>query len=242
MNEELTRNERLAAIGEMSSAISHQLLQKVGLVGLQSSLLRDVLLDDTTSSHERLQEGRERAEQLDESIADLNTTLSDLLIFSKEVSLHREECRLGALLQEAADEVQAAASLHGVTLLSRFESEDITLCLDRIKLKQAILNLLTNAVEASSSGDSVELAVQFGGDSRVIQIRVSDRGPGIAEANLEHIFSPFFSTKTQGTGLGLTFTQKIVSLHGGRVFARNNPQGGATFIIELPCQSSPTRA
>jgi signal transduction histidine kinase len=242
MNEELTRNERLAAIGEMSSAISHQLLQKVGLVGLQSSLLRDVLLDDTTSSHERLQEGRERAEQLDESIADLNTTLSDLLIFSKEVSLHREECRLGALLQEAADEVQAAASLHGVTLLYRFESEDITLCLDRIKLKQAILNLLTNAVEASSSGDNVELAVQFGGDSRDIQIRVSDRGPGIAEANLEHIFSPFFSTKTQGTGLGLTFTQKIVSLHGGRVFARNNPQGGATFIIELPCQSSPTRA
>ena len=88
MNVELARSERLAAVGQMSSAISHQLLQKVGLVGLQSSLLRDILLDDSALAEERLREGRERVEQLDESIADLSTTLSDLLIFSKDVALH----------------------------------------------------------------------------------------------------------------------------------------------------------
>jgi signal transduction histidine kinase len=237
MNAELARNERLAAIGEMSSAISHQLLQKVGLVGLQSSLLRDVLLDDLTSSDERLHEGRERVEQLDESIADLNATLSDLLIFSKEVSLHREACNLTDLLQEAIDEVQATATVRGITLRYRFEADETPLAVDRIKLKQAVLNLLTNAVEVSLVGDQVELIVQTDTTAEVVQIRVSDRGSGIAESNLDHIFAPFFSTKAQGTGLGLTFTQKIVALHGGRVIAHNNPQGGATFIIELPRQS-----
>lgn len=241
MNAELARNERLAAIGEMSSAISHQLLQKVGLVGLQSALLRDVLLDDMTSSDERLYEGRERVEQLDESIADLNATLSDLLIFSKEVSLHREECHLADLLQEAVDEVQATVTVRGITLHYRFEADETPLALDRIKLKQAVLNLLTNAVEASSAGDQVELLVQTDTNAEVVQIRVSDCGSGIAESNLGHIFSPFFSTKTQGTGLGLTFTQKIIALHGGRVTAHNNPQGGATFIIELPRQDTAER-
>lgn len=236
MNAELARNERLAAIGEMSSAISHQLLQKVGLVGLQSSLLRDVLLDDAVPSQERLLEGRERVEQLDVSIADLNATLSDLLIFSKEVSLHRSECSLEALLREAVGEVQAAAELRGVQIHCRFGPDETLLSLDRIKFRQAILNLLTNAVDVSSVGDLVELSVQADGTSGTLLIRISDCGPGIAESNLEHIFSPFFSTKAQGTGLGLTFTQKIIALHGGRVSAKNNPQAGSTFIIELPQQ------
>jgi signal transduction histidine kinase len=140
-------------------------------------------------------------------------------------------------LQEAVDEVQAAASLRRITLLYRCELNGISLSLDRIKLKQAVLNLLTNAVEASSVGDQVELTVQSDAEADVIQVRVADHGPGIAESNLGHVFSPFFSTKAQGTGLGLTFAQKIVSLHGGRIIAENNPQGGATFIIELPRQS-----
>lgn len=242
MNAEVTRHERLATIGEMSSAISHQLLQKVGLVGLQSSLLRDVLLDDAVSSDERLQEGRERVEQLDVSIADLNATLSDLLIFSKEVSLHRDECCLETLLRDAVSEVQAAAQFRGVRIHCRFSSGETLLSLDRIKFKQAILNLLTNAVDASSVGDQVELATQTDGESGDILIRVSDSGPGIAETNLERIFSPFFSTKAQGTGLGLTFTQKIISLHGGQIAAKNNSQGGSAFIIELPRQSLTVRA
>lgn len=236
MNADLARSERLAAIGEMSSAISHQLLQKVGLVGLQSSLLRDVLLDDAVPSQERLLEGRERVEQLDVSIADLNATLSDLLIFSKEVSLHRSECRLETLLREAVGEVQAAAELRGVRIQCRFGPDETLLSLDRIKFRQAILNLLTNAVDVSSFGDLVELSVQTDGRSGNLLIRISDCGPGIAESNLEHIFSPFFSTKAQGTGLGLTFTQKIIALHGGRVAAKNNPQAGSTFVIELPRQ------
>ena len=151
MNTELARNERLAAVGEMSSAISHQLLQKVGLVGLQSSLLRDVLLDDAMAMEERLHESRERVEQLDESIADLNTTLSDLLIFSKDVALHLNPYLLCPLLREAVEEVSAVSKPRKVFVAFHGAHEDTLAIIDRIKLKQALLNLLTNAIEASPS-------------------------------------------------------------------------------------------
>ena len=232
MNIELARSEKLAAIGEMSSAISHQLLQKVGLVGLQSSLLRDVLLEDSSPVAVRVSEGRERVEQLDESIADLNTTLSDLLIFSKDVSLHLDPCQLDLFLQEVAEEVRGFAASREVTILIQSDSHSSLATIDRIKIKQATLNLLTNAIEASLPNGQVELALLEEGGK--VQIHISDTGSGIPEQILEKIFAPFFSTKTRGTGLGLTFAQKIVALHGGEIHAKNNLRGGATFVICLP--------
>ncbi|HXG18961.1 MAG TPA: HAMP domain-containing sensor histidine kinase [Methylomirabilota bacterium] len=232
MNAELARNERLAAIGEMSSAISHQLLQKVGLLRLQCSLLCDVLLDEAATAEARLSEGRERVEQLDDSITELNTTLSDLLIFSKDVSLQLDRRSLGPLLHEAVEEVRALAERRGVTIVCLVDDGTQPVSVDGIKLKQALLNVLTNAVEASPAQASITLALEE--DAEQVRIRVSDSGPGIPEDKLEQIFSPFFSTKAQGTGLGLTFAQKIIALHGGRLTASNNIQGGATFIIDLP--------
>jgi signal transduction histidine kinase len=105
---------------------------------------------------------------------------------------------------------------------------------DCIKLKQAVLNLLANAVDASPVNGQVELAWRE--DEQWVEIDVTDQGAGIPASDVERVFSPFFSTKAQGTGLGLTFAQKIVSLHGGTITARNNPQGGATFSIALPRQ------
>lgn len=232
MNMELARSEKLAAVGEMSSAISHQLLQKVGLVGLQSSLLRDVLLDDSSPVTARVNEGRERVEQLDESIADLNTTLSDLLIFSKDVSLHLDSCQLHLLLQEVEEEVCGFARSHEIVVLVRSNANPLFVTIDRIKIKQALLNLLTNAIEASLPNGQVDLALLE--EEERVQIHISDAGVGIPENILEKIFSPFFSTKARGTGLGLTFAQKIVTLHGGEIRVKNNLNNGATFVIFLP--------
>ncbi len=233
MHVELARSGRLAAIGEMSSAISHQLLQKVGLVGLQCTLLRDLLFEETLFTEEKLREGRERAEQLDESIAELNTTLSDLLIFSKDVALHREACDCDVFLREIVDEMRALANIRGIEVAYQCETTEMRIfSIDRIKMKQALLNLLTNAVEAAPSQTRVSLVLRDNVDE--LQIAVADQGKGIAPADSERIFVPFFSTKAQGTGLGLTFAQKIVSLHGGALTANNNPLGGATFVVTLP--------
>lgn len=232
MNLELARNERLAAIGQMSSAISHQILQKVGLLGLQCALLRDVLHDGTAAPETLLSEGKERVEQLDLTINDLNATLADLLIFSRDFALHRDMGSLDPLLRGLIEELRASAATRRVEMGYRCESGDGLFLFDRIKLKQAVLNLLTNALEASPRGGRVDIVLRE--QNGCVQVVISDQGAGIAEEDVTRVFSPFFSTKEKGTGLGLTFTQKIAALHKGEVTARNNPGGGATFLVELP--------
>ena len=237
MNFELARSERMAAIGQMSSTISHQILQKVGLLGLQCDLLREVLQDHAVPLETLVGEAQEKVEQLDGAINDLNTTLADLLIFSRDFALQFEQCDLRALVREAVEEMHEAAAMREVALVCFNEgisdkgSEIFPL--DRIKLKQALLNLITNALEASPSLGRVDVLLRKQQSS--MQIAIMDQGPGIAEDDMERLFAPFFSTKKQGSGLGLTFARKIIELHHGTLIAMNNSTGGATFLAELPC-------
>lgn len=247
LNVNMARSERMAAIGQMSSTISHQILQKIGLLGLQCDLLRDSLNEtdrpasDTTAEEngadvrgdEWRDDSRRRVEQLDASITDLNATLSDLLVFSREFAVHRESGSLTGLLREAGNEVGDAAHARGVSLRYEFDGQGGTsFTFDHIKLKQAVLNLLTNALDASPRGGTVTVSAHEA-DGRV-RITVRDTGHGIPDEMREQIFSPFVSTKKTGSGLGLAFTQKIVELHGGTVSVRNNAGGGASFVLDLP--------
>ena len=247
LNVDMARSERMAAIGQMSSTISHQILQKIGLLGLQCDLLRDSLdetdrpASDTPAEEngadvrgdEWRDDARRRVEQLDASITDLNATLSDLLVFSREFAVHRESGSLTGLLREAGNEVGDAAHARGVSLRYEFDGRgETSFTFDHIKLKQAVLNLLTNALDASPRGGTVTVSAHEA-DGRV-RITVRDTGHGIPDEMREQIFSPFVSTKKTGSGLGLAFTQKIVELHGGTVSVRNNAGGGASFVLDLP--------
>ena len=232
MTQDLLRNERMVAIGQMSSTISHQILQKVGLLGLQCDVLGDSLRDKSIPVAERLSEGQEQSARLDVSIDDLNATLSDLLIFSRDVAVQVEPYSLDMLLGEILQELQSAAAAQEVELVYLCEGGDETFPLDRIKLKQALLNVLTNAIEASPVGEQVEICLQR--YDATVQVTIRDQGCGIVEADFDRVFSPFFSTKETGSGLGLPFARKIVELHGGTLRAVNNLDRGATFILTVP--------
>ena len=234
MNIDMARSERMAAIGQMSSTISHQILQKIGLLGLQCDLLRDTLEDDQPQADETRGEAQQRVEQLDAAITDLNTTLSDLLVFSRDFAIHREGGSLTELVREAGHEIEEAARSRGITMQYQFDERIVTarVPFDRIKLKQAILNLLTNALEASPNSGQITLGVRGMGKS--VQVLVADTGTGIPQDVREQIFAPFVSTKKTGSGLGLAFTQKIIELHNGTVSAHNNSDRGATFTLEIP--------
>jgi signal transduction histidine kinase len=231
MNLDLARNERLAAIGQMSSAISHQILQKVGLLGLQCDLLREVLQEGVPPASV-VTEAQERVEYLDQTLKDLNQTLSDLLVFSRDFVLHREPCSLDHLVSEVVNEMRAAATARRVAIAYRCEGRLIPLAVDHIKLKQALLNLLKNAVEASPAMG--EVVVTLGASAQQAYVSMQDHGQGIAEVDIPRLFSPFFSTKEKGTGLGLTFAQKIVELHKGQIVVSNNSDAGVTFRVEMP--------
>src|SRR5439155_12898310 len=103
---------------------------------------------------------------------------------------------------------------------------------DEHQLRQALLNLMRNAVEAMSGGG--RLALAMASDGKLVTLRISDSGQGIAADHLDKIFDPFFSTKEHGTGLGLALTQQIVVEHGGSIDVQSAPGKGTTFTVRLP--------
>ena len=240
LNRELEHRERLSAIGKMSSVVSHQILQQLGVIGIYADLIRHAEPDG--EPRKALEEARGKAAAIEGALGDVNRVLTDLLVFSRDLRLNLYTHPLGAIVDEVADEGRAEAVERGVVL--RIQSiEPVDLTVDKLKLKQALLNLVRNAIQASPRGSEVTIStVVEGGD---VVFAVSDQGPGVPEKDREAIFTPFFTTKEQGSGLGLAIARVFVDAHGGRIWAEPGQRKGSVFRVRLPLQaaaSSATRA
>ena len=238
LNRELEHRERLSAIGKMSSVVSHQMLQQLGIIRLHADLIRHVEPDgDPTRA---LGQVAEHAARIDDALEGVNRVLTDLLVFSRDLRLNLYEHPLDRVLAESAEECEPQARERGVTVRLVCEP-DVSVVLDKLKTKQAVTNLVRNALDVSPPGSEVLLE----GRSRdgTVEIAVTDRGPGVAPAARETIFTPFFTTKESGTGLGLAIAREFVVAHRGRIDVEAPPAGGARFTIRLPAHpDAATRA
>jgi signal transduction histidine kinase len=234
LNRELEHRERLSAIGKMSSVVSHQILQQLGVIGIYADLIRNA--DDASDPNAVLAQTRGNATAIEGALRDVNRVLTDLLVFSKDLRLNLYEHPLGRVIDESVQECQAAAAERRVAL--RLECpETINLTLDKLKMKQALVNILHNAIEASPPGG--EVAVRAGRRDGGVEVAVSDQGPGVPEGDREAVFAPFFTTKERGTGLGLAIAREFTEAHGGQLRVEGRTDGaGATFIVRLPLARS----
>ncbi|MBI4516927.1 MAG: HAMP domain-containing histidine kinase [Deltaproteobacteria bacterium] len=230
LNRELEHRERLSAIGKMSSVVSHQILQQLGVIGIYADLIRNS--GGETDPPGALADARRNAAAIEAALQDVNRVLTDLLVFSRDLRLNLYDHPLQLVIEEALDDCRAEASARDVTV--RAEGIlDITLTVDKLKIKQALVNIIRNAIEVSPPASAVVVRSALGGGN--VEVTVSDRGPGVAEADREAIFAPFFTTKEQGTGLGLAIARQFAEAHGGRAWAEANRDGhGSTFTIRLP--------
>jgi two-component system NtrC family sensor kinase len=234
--QEQIRTERLAAIGQAVTGLSHHTKNIVtGLSG--SADLIDMGLQ------QRNAEVLNRAWPVfRRSVKRISEFVQDMLSFSKERVPVREECEVAHLLTEAYDtyaelfarqELDVKIDAHGVTGPIYADPQGLYRCL---------VNLLMNAAEAvPRPGGRIRITACTRGDQ--VEIVVQDNGPGVPEENRKKIFDPFFSTKgAQGTGLGLAVTAKIIHEHGGELSLENSPEGGAAFHILLPTHMPAQRA
>ncbi len=230
LNRELQQRERLSAIGKMSSVISHQTLHELGVIGVYADLIRNA--NDCDEPATALQRLKDHGAAIEGALGSVNRTLKDLLVFSKDLRLNLYEHSLRLLIEESVDGVRPTASERGVPL--RWEcATEATVTLDKLKVVQAIGNVLRNAIEVSPPGVEVLVAatVRDGG----VEITVADGGPGIPEGDREAIFTPFFTTKEHGTGLGLAIAREFVSAHRGALtIEARQPGGGTSFVFRLP--------
>jgi len=218
--------ERLSAIGRTVVEVAHDMRAPlVAIGGFSAQIARDL--------GNRGPKIREKLDLVIKETARLDGMVREMLDFGKAIELHLMETSLNDLVSEAVKVAQQTASNHGIKLTLELASSLPHLPLDSNRLRQVILNLITNAVQASSEGDWVKVST-YVADQWNIALDVVDTGCGIEKKDRDKIFLPFYTTKRQGTGLGLPIVKKIVEAHGGDLHFYPNKGKGVTFHVQLP--------
>jgi signal transduction histidine kinase len=226
LEEQLLLKDSLATVGELTAGIAHEFRNGLATIHGYSKLFD---LNEVPAKYRPYVEGI-RAET-----ASLTQVVTKFLDFARPAQLTLTRVNLRAICERAAEEVRPEALALGGDVLVSGEFGAVEG--DEVLLRQAFSNLLRNAVEACA-GASVAAVVAIRSEidpaQKLSRITVNDNGPGIPAASRERIFQPFFTSKRNGTGLGLALVQKIIVFHNGRVVAGTSPAGGASLQVTLP--------
>ena len=224
--EQVKRADRLSAIGQLSASLVHEIRNPLASIDGAANLIESA----QTSGEMR----RGSLAIIHKEIQRLNRLLTNLLDFARPRKPEFQTVEPGRLFDAIINLTGHSARQKGIGISKDVPSHVPAFECDPEQLKQVILNLTINAVQAMTDPGEIVLSAQQNGASVVISVR--DRGPGIPQEDLDKIFDPFFTTKDAGTGLGLSVVHQIVTQHGGTVTAQRNTDGGMTFSLVLPLQ------
>jgi signal transduction histidine kinase len=218
-------------MGELAASLSHDLRQPVTAALIDATTCVRLLSDDTLEV--------ERARQAAARIVRSATLAAESIdrfrsFYKKDVPSVREVGNVNAVVQEMLDLMRSQAAQCSVSLRADLTAEPATVTADLVQLRQVLMNLILNGIEAmQESGGEVTVTSRAAPDGE-LTISVSDTGPGLPADNPDQVFETFFTTKPQGTGMGLSISRSIVEAHGGRLWATANPGRGVTFHFTLP--------
>ncbi len=221
LEEKSKRVERLSAMGEMAVTIAHEIRNPLGSIELFAGLIK------REASKE---EERKWAESITAVVKSINTLISNMLLFARPFQVEKERFPIKPFIEETLKLAHHAFKEKEIKV--SVEGEDgVEVNADKELLRQVLLNLIINSVQAIKK--SGEISISFRKEEDRIRITITDTGPGIPEENLKKIFDPFFTTKKKGTGLGLAIVHRIIDAHGGFISVESQP-GKTTFKITLP--------
>ena len=230
LQKELRLSERLSALGNMAAGVAHEVRNPLSSIKGYATYLASKLTEDKTA--------KETAHRIIEETERLNRVVSDLLTVARPGALTLAPVPAKQVLQRAMSLATAEAEEKGVCLAMGWEENSqasLPLLADEDRLVQAFLNILLNAVQATDRGGSITVAAGAPNkDSRLLPLSFTDTGCGMDEQTAANLFTPYFTTRANGTGLGLTITHQIIEMHGGLVKVATRPGKGTTFTVFLP--------
>ncbi len=230
LDKRLMHEERMSVVGKLAASVAHEINNPIGVVSLYSQHALKKLAPDSPvyKNLEVIKRNADSCRKITEQLLEL----------ARPREPERQRINLRSLCGEVLDSVRPLADKGGVVLEGDARAQDVpiwTQC-DSEQIRQALLNLALNAVEATPRGGKVQITAYEAQDGTAAAhvVEVADDGPGIAAAHLDRVFQPFFTTKDSGTGLGLSVADNIVKSHAGRMTVRSASGGGTTFRILLP--------
>lgn len=230
----LRRSESLAAVGQATAQVAHEIRNPLGSIRLGVSMLRDSVHDkDALNTIELVERG----------IKHLNKLVVDVTQFSRQKALERSRVDLHELLNMSLDLISENVREKQTPIEKKFTEQQIVGNWDGHQLRQVFVNLIANAIDAGPAGSPVRISTvsitapgdgNGGGEKRYARIAVTDQGRGMDPTTLNRIFEPFYSTKKRGTGLGLAIVRQIVEQHEGRISLNSEVGKGTRFVVDLP--------
>jgi PAS domain S-box-containing protein len=230
LREQVALKRNLESLGEMSAGLAHEFKNALATLHGYAQLMQNLELDE---------HGRAAAASLLQEVRSLSTMVTAFLNFARPQPLQLSDVSLSEIVKDCTTELAAFYDERRVALVTEGVFPQVRA--DERMLRQAILNLLRNAAEAIDEAEAQERRVRVLGALSVdaagkewANIEIRDTGNGLAEADLQRIFIPFFTTKSKGHGVGLALAHRVITDHGGTLSASNAPEGGALFTIRLP--------
>ena len=226
--EHLRRADRLASMGRLSAGIAHEIRNPLGTI--KGSI--EILSEEFPADHPK----REFLGIVHQEIARLNAIVEDFLRFGRPPQPSIQPTPVGELLDSTVTLLQKPARDARIRIRIFDDPQVPPVPMDPDQIRQVMLNVMLNGLEAMPDGGVLEARVFRAPESRRVAIEISDNGSGSEGVDMERIFDPFYTTKAEGTGLGLSICFQLVKNHGGTISARANEDRGLTFRIELPLE------
>jgi signal transduction histidine kinase len=226
------QGERLAVVGSMAAQVAHEIRNPLGSISLNLDLIERELNVCANSNGSSANECRVLLHEMRSQVARIRQVLQEYLRFARMPKSQRAVVSLKGFLEEKLNFVQPLLDQKHVDLRRTLDPNLPPVCVDADQLWEAVLNLIRNALDAMPDGGSLTVSAQKHGEEALISI--SDNGRGMSEEEARRLFVPFFTTKSDGTGLGLAYAQRVINEHGGRIDCATARGKGSTFSIQLP--------
>jgi PAS domain S-box-containing protein len=229
MEEELLRSERLATVGNMAAHISHEIKNPLMLIGgFARQVLKDVDKDP--------QQNQEKLQIIVDEVKRLEDFLVEVGSYAKISEPHLEPGDVSTLIQEHCQRLEPSLRESGIQLVLDLDPELPRIEFDPLHMRQAMLNLAKNGIEAMEEGGTLTITTKPQPEGVLVEF--TDTGEGIPADILDKIFQPFYSTKAKGSGLGLAISQKIIEAHHGTITIESKPEKGTRVSIFLRAKPS----
>ncbi len=226
LHEQLVQSEKMAALGAMIAEITHEIRNPLVSIG-----------GFTRRLAQKLQQGEDKKyiDIILSEVARLEGIIHDNLSYIKEASLQSSEANINDIIRDILMLYELEFAQRRIHVIHDLSFSLPCLTIDTQQMKQALINVIKNAIEAMEHGGTLSVKTFFVQETGEAAIEIADTGPGISAKVMHNIFNPYYSTKPRGTGLGLPITNRIIKAHKGRIEMRNNEPGGAVFTFKLPC-------
>lgn len=227
LQDEIRRQEKLAALGGLAAGVAHEIRNPLSSIKGLATYFAGKFAEGS--------EDRHVAQVMTQEVDRLNRVISELLEFARPTDVKPRPTEINELIRHSLKLVQQDAAAKGVEVVQQLDSDVCRAEIDPDRVSQCLLNLYLNAFDAMLDGGRLTVSSTMAEDNEVL-VAITDTGGGINTGDLEKIFNPYFTTKPKGTGLGLPIVHKIIEAHGGRIQVDSTPGKGTRFELALPCR------